>query len=114
MIPAVLGLAACVSTGPKLPVSVQPSLSPMRNLVDSAGKALPVRIALHLVDHQAKPTVIVGHGSAGVTPTERQQAFNLVGWGYNAIVVDHYTARESKFIRAWPSKEVCLAIERQT
>ena len=96
MIPAVLGLAACVSTGPKLPVSVQPSLSPMRNLVDSAGKALPVRIALQLVDHQAMPTVIVGHGSAGVTPIERQQAFNLVGWGYNAIVVDHYTARGIK------------------
>jgi dienelactone hydrolase len=96
MIAAVFCLAGCVSTGPKLPVSVQPSLSQMRNLVDSAGKELPVRIALHLVDHEAKPTVIVGHGSAGVTPIERKQAFNLVGWGYNAVVVDHYTARGIK------------------
>jgi hypothetical protein len=74
MIAAVLGLAGCVSTGPKVPVSVQSSLSPMRNLIDSTGKELPVRIALRLGDNQQAPTVIVGHGSGGVSPSERKQA----------------------------------------
>ncbi len=96
MIAAVLGLAACVSTGPKVPVSVQPSLSPMRNLIDSTGKELPVRIALRLGDNQQAPTVIVGHGSGGVSPSERKQASKVWTWGYNAVVVDHYTARGIK------------------
>ncbi len=96
MIAAVFGLAGCVSTGPKTPVSVQPNLSQMRNLVDSSGKELPVRIAVRLGDNQAAPTVIVGHGSGGVTPSERKQASNVWTWGYNAVVVDHYTARGIK------------------
>lgn len=96
MIAALLGLAGCVSTGPKLPVSVQPNISKMRNLIDSAGKELPVRIAIRFGDDQPKPTVIVGHGSAGVTPIEYEQARHVQGWGYNAVIVDHYTARGIK------------------
>ena len=96
MIAAVFVMAGCVSTGPKVPVSVQPNLSQMRNLTDSTGKELPVRISIRLGDNQPKPTVIVGHGSAGVTPIEYAQARHLRGWGYNAVVVDHYTARGIK------------------
>lgn len=91
-----LVLTGCVSTGPKQPVSVQPSISKMSNLVDAAGKELPVRIATRFGDDQPKATVIVGHGSSGVTPIEYAQARNAVDWGYNAVVVDHYTARGIK------------------
>lgn len=89
-------LTGCVATGPKAPVTVQPGLGKSMNLVDAAGKELPVRVVGRFGDDRPKPTVIVGHGSAGVTPTEYEQAHHAMGWGYNAVVVDHYTARGIK------------------
>lgn len=89
-------LTGCVATAPKTSVTVQPSLSRAMNLVDANGQELPVRIAVRFGDDRPKPTVIVGHGSAGVTPTEYEQARHAFGWGYNAVVVDHYTARGIK------------------
>jgi len=89
-------IAGCVSMGPKTPVVVQTGLSQGKNLLDASGKELPVRISLRLGDARPKPTVLVGHGSGGVSPSELNQAFAVFNWGYNAVVVDHYTARGIK------------------
>lgn len=89
-------LTGCVATAPKTSVTVQPSLSRTNNLVDANNQELPVKIAVRFGDDRPKPTVIVGHGSAGVTPIEYEQARHAFGWGYNAVVVDHYTARGIK------------------
>lgn len=89
-------LTGCVSTGPRTSVHVVPSLSRTMNLMDAKGQELPVRIAIRFGDDRPKPTVIVGHGSAGVTPTEYAQARHAWSWGYNAVVVDHYTTRGIK------------------
>jgi len=89
-------LLGCVTTGQKVPVSVQSNTSKTFNLINGSGVELPVRIAARFGDERPKPTVLIGHGSAGVTPTEWGQARHAVGWGYNAVVVDHYTARGIK------------------
>jgi len=92
----ILGLTGCLATGPKQPVAVQPGLTQTNNLIDGSGFELPVRIAARFGDDRPKATVLIGHGSAGVTPTEYEQARHVASWGYNAVVVDHYTARGIK------------------
>ncbi len=81
-----LGLAGCLATQ-----------SPV--IKRSSGEALPVRLEVHPVGKSEKepavkaPTVIVGHGSAGVAAVHREMASTLNRWGYNAVVIDHYTLR---------------------
>lgn len=91
-----IGLSGCVSIGTNLPAVIHPNLSSKGNIMDAAGNDLPVRISMRLGNDQAKPTVIIGHGSGGVTSSERMQAFKVQDWGYNAVVVDHYTTRGIK------------------
>lgn len=42
---------------------------------------------------KAAPTVLIGHGSGGVTPNHHEWAKTINGWGYHAVVIDHYTLR---------------------
>jgi dienelactone hydrolase len=46
----------------------------------------------YTVDTKA-PTVIVSHGSAGVDAPPVRMAIKIQGWGYNSIVVDHYSTK---------------------
>ncbi len=59
-----------------------------------SGEVLPIRLEVRLWSKaEQAPTVIVGHGSAGVAAMHREMASTLNSWGYNAVVIDHYTLR---------------------
>lgn len=90
------GLSGCVSVGTNLPAVIHSNLSSKGSIMDAAGNDLPVRISMRSGNDQPKPTVIIGHGSGGVSSSERKQAYNVEEWGYNAVVVDHYTLRGIK------------------
>lgn len=58
------------------------------------GSSLPVQVELFLSNtDQPKPTVVIAHGSGGVKPSQRVWASLVQSWGYNAVVIDHYTLR---------------------
>lgn len=60
----------------------------------SSGEVVPIRLEVRpLSKTETAPTVIVGHGSAGVAAMHREMASTLNSWGYNAVVVDHYVLR---------------------
>ena len=60
----------------------------------SSGSSLPVQVELFLSESgQPKPTVVIAHGSGGVKPSQRIWASMARSWGYNAVVIDHYTLR---------------------
>lgn len=60
----------------------------------SSGETVPIKLIVHsLPKPSTAPTVIVGHGSGGVAPMHVSLASTLNEWGYNAVVVDHYTLR---------------------
>lgn len=60
----------------------------------ATGEALPIKLEVRsLPKPAAAPTVIIGHGSAGVSPMHLSLASTLNEWGYNAVVIDHYTLR---------------------
>jgi dienelactone hydrolase len=59
-----------------------------------SGASLPVQVELFLsTSNQPKPTVVIAHGSGGVKPSQRVWASLAQSWGYNAVVIDHYTLR---------------------
>lgn len=63
-------------------------------LTDSTGKKLPIQLYSYEQDKNGSaPTVIIGHGSTGVKPGDQQMAQEIKSWGYNAVIVDHYTLR---------------------
>jgi dienelactone hydrolase len=77
----VLAAAGCVAT--QSPLIKRPS-----------GEAVPIRLdAYPLGKSGPAPTVIVAHGSGGVSAMHRAMASTLNDWGYNAVVIDHYTLR---------------------
>lgn len=59
---------------------------------DSLGQRHPFGMDLYTVKQPA-PTVLISHGSACVVDQYRDWARQLNRWGYNAIVIDHCTAR---------------------
>ena len=60
----------------------------------NSGSSLPVQVELFLsTSNQPKPTVVIAHGSGGVKPSQRVWASLAQSWGYNAVVIDHYTLR---------------------
>jgi len=60
----------------------------------NSGSSLPVQVELFLADSmQPRPTVVIAHGSGGVKPSQRVWASLAKSWGYNAVVIDHYTLR---------------------
>lgn len=58
----------------------------------SNGSSLPIQVEL-FVANTPRPTVVIAHGSGGVKPSQRVWASMARSWGYNAVVVDHYTLR---------------------
>lgn len=63
----------------------------------ASGASLPVRLeASPLSDKTKAPTVLLAHGSAGVSSGNRILAKQLNNWGYNSVIVDHYTLRGIK------------------
>lgn len=42
---------------------------------------------------QKQPTVLIAHGSAGVSANNYWWADVIHAWGYNTVVIDHYTLR---------------------
>lgn len=76
-----LTAAGCVAT--QSPVIKRPS-----------GETVPIRLDAHPLGKSGPvPTVIVAHGSGGVSAMHRAMASTLNDWGYNAVVIDHYTLR---------------------
>jgi dienelactone hydrolase len=63
-------------------------------ITTSSGEKIPVRIESSLADKTKKmPTVLIAHGSAGVTNSNRSLSPVINQWGYNAVIVDHYSLR---------------------
>lgn len=91
----IVGLLAsgCQSIGEDQELRVKKELSSTKNIVLESGQILPVRIRANYEAGNPRPTIIVGHGSGGVTIVELAQAVDISKWGYNSVVVDHYTAR---------------------
>jgi len=60
----------------------------------SSGETLPITLTVNsLQKPTTAPTVIIGHGSGGVAAVHTTLASTLNAWGYNAVVIDHYTLR---------------------
>ena len=58
------------------------------------GSALPVRVTVYKATSEgARPTVLVAHGSDGPAQLYHNLAQEIVSWGFNGVVIDHYTLR---------------------
>ena len=58
------------------------------------GTNLNVRVtATQAYDKKSAPTVLIGHGSAGVTANHQEWARIIKGWGFNTVIIDHYSLR---------------------
>lgn len=86
-------MTACQSIQVNEELRVKKNLSPTKNIILETGNTLPVRVRAYYETQKPAPTIIVGHGSGGVTIVELGQAIDAKNWGYNTVVVDHYTGR---------------------
>lgn len=65
-----------------------------QGLKDKNGVTLPFKVEAYPVgDRQTAPTVFISHGSNGVQDHYREWAKLIQSWGYNAVIVDHYSVR---------------------
>ncbi len=65
-----------------------------QKLKNADGTDSAVQVTVTKADEKkAAPTVLIGHGSGGVGANIHQWASTVKGWGYNAVVIDHYTLR---------------------
>ena len=63
-------------------------------LKDQDGNSLPVLLGAYPVDDKiSAPTVLIAHGSDGVQNFHREWAIRVQSWGYNAVIIDHYSLR---------------------
>jgi dienelactone hydrolase len=63
-------------------------------LKNENGGSLPVRVEAYLADQKSSaPTVLISHGSNGVQEHHREWSKLIQSWGYNVIIVDHYSQR---------------------
>ncbi len=63
-------------------------------LKNADGSDSSVQLQVYQADEKkAAPTVLIGHGSAGVSANHHEWANTVNNWGYNAVVIDHYTLR---------------------
>ena len=63
-------------------------------LTDGAGRPVPVNVSAVDVDPaRPRPTVLIAHGSDGPQPYCHDLAKEVTGWGFNAVVIDHYSRR---------------------
>ena len=67
----------------------------VETLKGSDGAETKIRVDWMPASFFRKPaqTVLIGHGSGGVTANHAYWAKTVNGWGYNAVVIDHYTLR---------------------
>ena len=59
---------------------------------DGTENNLKVTVSLAF-ENRAAPTVLIGHGSAGVTANHHSWARTIKGWGFNSVIIDHYSLR---------------------
>lgn len=79
---APLLISGCLST---IKVSGLPS---------SSGGTRDIILEASRADKNSKaPTVLLAHGSGGVTHNNRDLSLILNRWGYNSVIIDHYTLR---------------------
>ena len=65
-----------------------------QGLKDKNGGTLPFQVVTYEVsDKKTAPTVLISHGSNGVQDHYREWAKLIKSWGYNAVIVDHYSVR---------------------
>lgn len=58
------------------------------------GTELPVQLfAYKAAPDGARPTLLIAHGSDGPAPIYHELALEILSWGFNAVVIDHYTLR---------------------
>lgn len=63
-------------------------------LKNSDGTETKLKVTYQIAsDTNAQPTVILAHGSAGVSANHYWWADVINKWGYNTVIVDHYTLR---------------------
>lgn len=63
-------------------------------LKNQEGESLPVLLISYPVDEKkTAPTVLIAHGSDGVQSFHREWAQRVQSWGYNAVIIDHYSLR---------------------
>jgi dienelactone hydrolase len=63
-------------------------------LTNQDGISIPVIVESYPVDQKkTAPTVVIAHGSDGVQMFHRDWARLVQSWGYNAVIVDHYSLR---------------------
>ena len=63
-------------------------------LKNQDGTSLPVSMEAFPVDqNKSAPTVLISHGSDGVQRSHKEWATRVQSWGYNAVVIDHYSMR---------------------
>jgi dienelactone hydrolase len=63
-------------------------------LKDQDGNSIPVLLSANPVDEKkTAPTVLIAHGSDGVQNFHREWAVRVQSWGYNAVIIDHYSFR---------------------
>ena len=64
------------------------------SLKDRDGNSIPVLLGAYPVDQKkTAPTVLIAHGSDGVQNFHREWAIRIQSWGYNAVIIDHYSLR---------------------
>ncbi len=63
-------------------------------LTSKDGKKLPINLSEYKA-HKDRPaaTVLISHGSDGVQRHHHEWARLVQSWGYNAVIVDHYSLR---------------------
>lgn len=60
----------------------------------ASGEILPVKLEVSLnINKVRAPTILIGHGANGVGENNTELARILNAWGYNSVIIDHYTLR---------------------
>ncbi len=63
-------------------------------LTNAVGRPVPVNVSVVGSDPKnPRPTVLIAHGSDGLQPFYHDLASEVAGWGFNAVLIDHYSRR---------------------
>ena len=63
-------------------------------LTNAVGQPVPVNVSLVGGDPtKPRPTVLIAHGSDGLQQYYFDLATQVAGWGFNAVLIDHYSLR---------------------
>lgn len=87
LIKRAIGVGCCVLT-------LTACLQTIAQLTDGKGQPVPVNVSVVGVDPgKPRPTVLIAHGSDGPQPYYYDLATEVASWGFNAVVIDHYSRR---------------------